>query len=304
MGNRDCGKSIEYGLLKNSLGPYVETFDLQNILYIRKTERVSAMGEVSRMLAWTLDLEFARLAVSQEIPNPSTKKVINGILLKKLTGGSDIHRARRNYDKADTVFKTAATFYIKGNNSVRTDTADCMETCVEFASVYQFKRPDDIEYLIKQEMESRECSRKEAEDKLRNFYRVADDKIGEKIESIEWCNAVIYLLSEYYSQTHQLGKVTIRPEEEEDAGDVEEEATTSLRKKLEATFEITLNPEHKLLVATVLDTMFTFCQDRKKITKELEAMRCIKKKDRRSGDTHNKWVFQGMREKPKPTDAT
>ena len=128
--------------------------------------------------------------------------------------------------------------------------------------------------------------------------------LTEKIESIEWCNAVIYLLSEYYSQTHQLGKVTIRPEEEEDAGDVEEEATTSLRKKLEATFEITLNPEHKLLVATVLDTMFTFCQDRKKITKELEAMRCIKKKDRRSGDTHNKWVFQGMREKPKPTDAT
>jgi len=300
MGNRDCGKSIEYGLLKNSLGPYVETSDLQNILYIRKTERVSAMGEVSRMLAWTLDLEFARLAVSQEIPNPSTKKVINGILLKKLTGGSDIHRARRNYDKADTVFKTAATFYIKGNNSVRTDTADCMETCVESASVYRFKRPDDIEYLIKQEMERCGCTRKKAEEKLRQFLRVADDTIGAKIESVEWCNAVIFLLSKFYSQTHQLGKVVVRQEDDDDGDD---EEMTSLRRTLESTFEFTYNPEHKLLATSVFSTMYAHCQDKKKITRELEAMGCTRKRDKSSGSTRDKFIFTGMKKKPTPPQS-
>ena len=101
LGNRNCGKGVLYDVLKYAFGDYVATFELANILYQRHTNT----DEQSRKSYWMLDLQFRRLAISQETPAPEMKLIASGKALKKMAGGNDTHVARRNYDRVDTHFQ-------------------------------------------------------------------------------------------------------------------------------------------------------------------------------------------------------
>jgi hypothetical protein len=57
-----------------------------------------------------LELEFTRLAISQETPTVESKLKASGKLIKKLAGGGDTHVARRNFDRQDTFFTIDTTF--------------------------------------------------------------------------------------------------------------------------------------------------------------------------------------------------
>jgi hypothetical protein len=116
-----------------------------------------------------MDLEFVRLAVSQEIPDCNSGLVVNSKMFKKISGGGDTIVARRNYDRKDTHLYIDTTFYAKGNSSLNFDNVDCFETGLEFNSVVQFKTQEEIDFMIKEGRDEKEMER----------YKVADKNIKE-----------------------------------------------------------------------------------------------------------------------------
>ena len=268
LGNRNCGKGVEYDLLKAAFGPYVSTFELGNLLYCRKTAGTENV-DCSKKLYWLMDLEFVRLAVSQEIPDAKSGMVVNGKQLKKLTGGGDEIVARRNYDRFDTHFFTDFTPYIQGNNTLYCDSPDCEETLVEFAST--------VEYIKQQEYDSK------PEYEKGRRYRVADPEIKEKCLTNEWIKAMIYLVIIYYCKS----SVPIEREATSDA--------INLPQVLEETFEITHNQDDMLSCEEVFLMLPDY--DKKKIAMELSGKNIHKKKYQKTGPLKNKWCFFGMKKK-------
>jgi hypothetical protein len=268
LGNRNCGKGVEYDLLKAACGPYVDTFELGNVLCCRKTAGLENI-DCSKKLYWLMDLEFVRLAISQEIPDQKSGLIVNGKQLKKITGGGDEIVARRNYDRFDTHFFTDFSLYIQGNNSVYCDSPDCEQTLVEFASTVEYIKQH--EYDIKPEKEKG------------TRYRVADPEIKKRCLTDEWINAMIYLIITNYCN----GSVPIEREESSEE--------INLPNLLEETFEITHNQDDMLSCEEVCSMLPDY--DKKKIVMELNGKNIHKKKNTKAGPYRLKWVFLGIRKR-------
>jgi len=276
MGNRNSGKGVEYDLLANAFESYVSAFELGNMMYCRKTSGSDSMD--SKKLYWLMDLEFVRLAVSQEVPDSSTGLKASGAILKKITGGGDTIVARRNFDRYDTHFKLDTSFYIKGNNTLECDNVDCDETRLQFESVTQFKTQEEIDLMDAQGRAPEEMVR----------YRVADPSIKERCKSDAWKRATIYLMLTHYRTT---------PVEVPKHCDVED---NTLLGALHEKFEFTHRDTDKIVCAEVYAIMKDF--DRGKVTLELAQFNIHKKKDNsRGGATHNKWCFWGIKLRPTET---
>lgn len=271
LGNRNSGKGVEYDLLKNGFMDYVSTFELGNMLYSRKTAGTENI-DCSKKLYWLIDLEFVRLAVSQEIPDGNAGLLANSKILKKITGGGDEIVARRNYDRKDTHFKIDTTFYIKGNNSLECDNVDCDETRIEFNSVIQFKTSQEIEAMKAENRDETEMKR----------YKVADPEIKTKCESIEWRNAVVYLIMKHYNTSVV---------EVEKPLDIED---NTLLGTLKTMFDITYNANDEVLCSEVQAVMSRF--DKGKVILELSNMNIHKKKATK-GANRNKWCYYGLKAK-------
>ena len=269
MGNRDCGKGGVYDNLECGFEKYVKTFELGNILYNRMTSG-SENVDCSKKLYWLLDLEFVRLAISQEIPEPSTGLKASGKMLKKIAGGGDTIVARRNYDKFDTHFKIDTTFMIMGNNSLQVDSSDCMEHQLEFESVIQYKSQSEMDMLTltKTEMEM-----------LR--YKVKNPTIKDKCKSIEWGNAIVYLL--YQNWTSDI--LSVIPEANDDDH-------ISIIGTIEKIYTIT-NDKNDLIVCNVLYETMNI-SDKKKVDLELKSIN-IMKKQATSGPNRKKWCYYGLK---------
>ena len=272
LGNRHCGKSLEYDILRFAFEDYVTTFELGNMLYCRRSAGLENV-DCSKKLYWLMDLEFVRLAVSQEIPESKSGLIVNSKILKKVTGGGDEIVARRNYDRFDTHFFIDATFYIKGNYSLLTDSPDCDETRLEFQSVVQFKSKEEIERL------------KETRDPIEmQRYKVADPTIKEKCRDTEWMNAMVYLIYESFKDRPV---DVFRDVDDEDDGSL----TTALRTRFEFT-----NDDTPMLVSEVVSLMSEF--DKKKLDLELASRNVFKKKCQiRSHPYYSKWCYHGLNKK-------
>jgi len=268
LGNRNCGKGVEYDLLKAAFGPYVSTFELGNLLYCRKTAGMENV-DCSKKLYWVLELEFVRLAISQEIPDQKSGLVVNGKQLKKLTGGGDEITARRNYDRYDTHFLADFTPYIQGNGSIFCDSPDCEQTLVEFASTVEYIKQN--EYDIKPEKEKG------------TRYRVADPEIKKKCLTNEWIDAMIYLVITKYCNA------SVPIEREESSEEI------NLPNLLEETFEITHSPEDMLSCDEVYLILPDY--DKRKIAMELAGKNIYKKKYTKAGPYRLKWCFIGMKKR-------
>ena len=268
LGNRNCGKGVEYDLLKAAFGPYVSTFELGNLLYCRKTAGMENV-DCSKKLYWLLDLEFVRLAVSQEIPDQKSGLIVNGKQLKKLTGGGDEIVARRNYDRFDTHFNTDFTPYIQGNYTLYCDSPDCEETLLEFAST--------VEYLKQEQYDSK------PEKDRGGRYRVADPTIKEKCLTSEWIKAMIYLVITNYCN------VSVPIKREESSEEI------NLPQLLEDTFEITHNHDDMLSCEEVCSMLPNY--DKKKIAMELSGKNIYKKKQTKAGPYRLKWCFVGIKKR-------
>lgn len=275
LGNRHCGKGVEYDLIAAAFESYVATFELGNIMYSRQSSGMENV-DCSKKLYWLLDLEFVRLAVSQEVPDPKSGSKGNSKQLKKMTGGGDTIVARRNYDRQDTHFKIDTTFYIKGNYSFVCDSHDCDETRVEFESVNQFLKPEEIEHR-KQEYDEQEMQR----------FRIADATIKDKCLTDEWKNAIVYLIMESYQQN---SVPVLREIMDDDNNDM----IPTLKKK----YTFTNLQTDFILVVDVNATMIDY--DKKKLAVELQSRNIFKKKcETRTSKHYKKWCYFGMKEIPR-----
>jgi hypothetical protein len=270
LGNRNSGKGVEYDLMASAFESYVSTFELGNMLYSRKTAGAENV-DCSKRLYWLIDLEFVRLAVSQEIPDSNSGLQVNGKMLKKITGGGDVIVARRNYDRKDTHFKIDTSFYIKGNNTLICDTVDCDETRIEFSSVTQFKTQEEIDFMKQEGREESEMKR----------YKVKDATIKDKCKTIEWGNAMVYLLLQNYQNT----AVTIPK-----SLDVED---NTLLGSLKSNFEFTHSDEDFVLCNDVHGLLSSY--DKGKILLELTALNIFKKKSKKKGECRDKWCYFGIK---------
>ena len=79
-----------------------------------------------------------------------------------------------------------------------------MEHRIEFSSVNQFKTQEEIDYLVKEKKISEyEMTR----------YKVKDLTIKDKCQTLDWINAVVYLLYENYNSNQLSVSKTIDEKE-------------------------------------------------------------------------------------------
>jgi hypothetical protein len=265
IGNRNCGKSLLFDNQKAGFGDYVGAFQLGNILY----ERAHSTEEISKKMYWAIDLQFLRLAISQETPAPEMKMKVNGEMLKKLASGGDTITARRNFDREDTTFTTETTLFFMGNGSLEFDTPDVYEQCLDFSGTTQFKTREEIQQM-------KDEGKPEL---LWGRYKVKDATIKDKAKTEEWSNATVYLMLQYY--TDKAVPILRKFEDNE----------VSLREKILITYEITGKKTDEILVCDVEEAIGG---DKKKIRIELESMRVMKVKCSK-GDMRNKYVYQGIK---------
>lgn len=268
LGNRNCGKGVIYDGLKYAFESYVETFELGNIMY----ERHRNTDDASKKLYWLLDLEFCRLAISQEIPDNSNMKV-DGKMLKSMAGGGDTIVARRNFDRKDTHFITDTTYMMMGNSDLNTDTKDTNEQRIEFSSVIQFKTQQEID-AFREQGESELCL---------SAYKVKDVTIKDKIKSDSWKRAIVYLLFQNYRDS----PVSIIRELNCD------DDMVSLRSLISQKYELTGSNDDMILVSDVVETLE--CH-KKKLVNELSSMNIFVKKCNARSSMRNKLCFYGIRE--------
>ena len=230
---------------------------------------------------------------------------------KKITGGGDEQIARRNFDRYDTYFKIDLTLMMMGNNLLRFDTKDCMEHCIHFQSVYQFKTQQEINNLIKNRQAELEdeieklkedysktpTKESDLETSIQNLktknqeiselliatYKTKDPLIKSKCETEAWKKATIYLIFQHYVDEALVIDV--------DAKDTDDDELT-LRQRILEYYEITRDQDDIISVADVVDCL-TDCKN--KITGELESMGITKKKCTKRGGLRNKICFYGMK---------
>ena len=271
IGNRNCGKGVQYDLLKTGFEDYINTFELGNMLYCKKTAGHENV-DCSKKLYWLMDLEFVRLAISQEVPDSKSGLQVNSKQWKKANGGGDEIVARRNYDRVDSHFTIDATFAVYGNNSLEFDNDDCWEHGLKLNSVNQFKTAEEIQKYKENGMDEIELSR----------YKVKDENIKSNCSTESWANAVVYLLF----QNYKCKAITIK--NDEDYND-----NTSLISKIKEKYEITNNNEDIVLCAELYAVLN---EDKGKIVIELKAFNVFKKKSKKT--THrDKMCFFGLKVK-------
>ena len=275
LGNRNCGKGLLYELLKKAFGDYVNSFEIKNIMCVRQTDT----QETSKQNYWVLALQWARLAISQETPEPKTGLKVVGEKLKK-AGGGDEQTAKLNYDKTDTKFHIDTTFFIMGNNELLFDEDDTKEQQIQFKSVVQFKTQEQIDEL-----------RANGESELFiSAYKVKDATFKDSCKTEAWANAFVYLLYENYINS----AISVEYKTNEDDDD-----KGSVRKQIFQHCEVTLNEKDVLLGEDVYSRLGC---NKKKIVNELESIGVQKSKPSK-GLYRNTWCFSGLKVKPQELES-
>jgi hypothetical protein len=270
LGNRDCGKGVLFELFEKSFQSYLKEFVLDNILCSRETK---TNPETSRGLYWLMDYEFVRLAFSQETPEKSKGLKVNSALFKKLVGGGDKQTARRNYDRVDTSFKVDMTPFMAGNHSLELE-GDLKEHLIEFESVVQFKKQDEIDRLHASGVNPL----------ILNSFHVKDDNIKKLCSSTEWKMATIYLIYSNFVNT----ALTI------ERGEAEEEGDETILERFCGEYEITNNAENVVPIKEL--QMKPYGKDWKKLKAGLEGLGlAIKKCNYRNNILKDKMCCFGIK---------
>jgi len=259
MGNRNCGKGVFEKLSKSAIGDYHASINSANLL-----TKINKQSEVEKELSFAIELQFARFAVSQELPPPpkNNSVKVNGDLIKLLNGGGDPLRAKRNYDILITEFYNQSRLIVMCNDCPLLTNDDALDTCFDFHSTKQFKTQEDIDLMRKNG----------EEEQILSQYLPADENIKDKCMTDEWANAYIYLLLQNYKDTAVPFVKSYYKKEDED---VDESCKSNLRKFIFHTFNITNNendftPFEK--IKEVFDLKAFGCISDKKIANELVAM--------------------------------
>lgn len=198
IGDTKCGKGLQVGLFKQSLGEYVEPFNADNLKLASGSNRRESERD------WTFALKFAecRLACSSELPLDSqtqqtkygTKQVLTKLdanKIKMLVSGGDRLNGRNLYENA-CEFINRALLIIMVNDIPEVAPAD--EATVGRGWYIQFERSSSES--ITQDTEN---------------HFVADPKIKDWCQKTEVCDAFIALMCDYYKKTVDDPSFNIKP---------------------------------------------------------------------------------------------
>ena len=258
MGNRNCGKGALFALLQ-SFGDYVSSFNIQGILDQKSSNEITA-----RDYYWLLELEFVRLAVSQEVPLHAS---LRPELIKKICSGGDEIVARRNYDRRDTTFQLDCSFFILGNEEV-TCPRDVAEHALRFEGSTQFISDAQKEAYLDSGMSEMAMQR----------FRIGDPDIKTKCVSQTWRMAFVNLLLDSFQDE----PIKINVCDIEDA-----DVPMSLMDTLQETYDITHNSKD-VISGEDLHELFG-----KKIKAELKIHGVPYVKSKRKS-FRDKWVYVGL----------
>lgn len=274
MGNRNCGKGVLFDALTTSFEDYVKSFGLANILSHRTTAGSETVDD-AKSNGWLLDFEFCRIGISQEVPELNSGLKMNARKFKTMASGGDKIDGRKLQQNAKK-FNIDTTWMIFGNNSLIIDANDTWEECLQCSSVNQFKTKQEIEKYKNEGMDEIELKR----------YKVKDTTIKDKVKSVDWANAFVYLLMQNYSDE----AVYIEKDNDND-----DEEGVSVIKLIKEKFVITNDETDMIKVNDLYDELII--KDKKKINTELLSHNVFKKKckNRKMIDFVDKWVFTGIK---------
>ena len=213
IGNRNCGKGVFEILNFNAIGSYYTTIQSGNLLVKRNSS-----GDIEKEFYWGLDLQFARLAVSQELPlNTKENPVkLNGEIFKRLCSGGDNQKARKLFQNPVN-FRIQSRVMLMCNDMPPISSNDCMETCFEFNSSIQFKPAEEIEIL----------KAKGINELILRNYKIADPQIKDKCRTEDWANAYIMLLYQNYTDKTILNiKPAVECDSDDEDDDEDDEANS------------------------------------------------------------------------------
>ena len=294
IGNRNSGKGVIDCLSKSGIGQYHGNVEAQNLLC--NSNRSLKQEQPEKQLAFALDLQFARLVFSQELPPPTKNKSIkiNADIIKKLMSGGDILKAKRNYDIFITEFINQYRLIVMANDCPPLTNDDALQTCCEFNSTLSFKSKEEIAEMVAK-----------GEDPLvLAQYKEGDPFIKDNCKTDEWANAYVMLMVQAY-QNHAVpcvDKIDLKHTAGEDNEPDAQDNKKSLRKFIITSFEITRS-DNDFLKNEAIQSVFEENDfgdiSAKKISIELKAIGLVNTK--RNGCRG----YLGMKLKPlpPPTDA-
>lgn len=199
IGNRNCGKGTIDVFMKTAFGGYTKTIPSDNLL----CERGGKNGDVAKAMSWAIDLQFIRLATTQEIQFDNENKNIklNSVMIKKLASGGDEMEGRKNYQDEMT-FTIDSKILMMANDMPPTSAEDVKEHLVEFKTTKQFK---DKRWIDERRAELEEYLKLGADKQIMmelDNYVVGNDSIKmECISNLDWANALVSLMMKYYTPT-------------------------------------------------------------------------------------------------------
>ena len=180
LGQRNCGKGVVSDILEKTFESYVNTINSGN--FILK----SNVQDEAKIQSWMLDCQFTRLSITQEI-KLDKKQIIDGNMLKKFNSGGDTITARKNFQDEKS-FKVGSSLLMLCNDVGKIEPIDALETVIQFSGMTKFESNEFIE----------DRRSKGASDVELNNYKLADNNIKVKCGSVEWMDAMVHLLMDYF----------------------------------------------------------------------------------------------------------
>ena len=251
-GNRDSGKGLLCEGISASIGAYYKPFDLENMLCKRENSKSS---DIAKENAWLIDLEFARIAISNETADNENNNIKEGYkisnkVLKSVTGGGDAITARQLY-KDPRIFTIDATLSAFGNSELKITGND--------SSIHHLKTKG-VKQFVTQEKYNRE--KIEYGDQFVSSYAIRSETLKTDILNDDYCNAFIYLLYENYKDI----AITINND------DVEDDTEKSIRQLIFTNYTITKDDNDRISRSEVYKLIG---KDEKKILAELTQLNCF-----------------------------
>lgn len=252
-GNRNCGKGIFYTAMAASLEDYVTSFNLENMVCKRESNKSS---DIAKENAWLLPFEFSRIAIAQETDenendNIKTSLKISNKMMKSIMSGGDELIARPLYcDPIKITLDVTLGFF--GNNELSISGEDSGQHHFKFNGVKQF--------VTQEKYDSFDGMGKD----FISAYAVRDETLKDKIKTDEYMNAMVYLLFENYQDKC----LTINAVDNDDG----EQYELSIRALIFKHYEITKDDKDRVGKDDLIQLIK---KDKKKILAELKQLGCV-----------------------------
>jgi hypothetical protein len=182
IGERNSGKGVICDLSKLSFGPFVLTFNSENLL----CSRLRNCGDAAKKQSWMAPLEFARICLSNEIILGEGACKMDGNLVKRLASGGDEVEVRTNY-KDEERKRLQCTALVCCNELPPVEPKDAYETLEVFTFGTKFVSGEEVD------------SRKEGGRDIPDHWAPADPSIKEWIKDPDVIDAFIRIVLEEYS---------------------------------------------------------------------------------------------------------